>query len=65
MVKRLLLYSFIIVVFSVQGVYLYFRGAHDGVIAYKQSKQFYMTLESEYKFGFLDGVMEARKHGYK
>lgn len=40
--------------------YVYQKGAEDGVVRYKRSKQFEMTLQSMYRFGLLD--CEEDKH---
>lgn len=34
--------------------YVYQKGAEDGVVRYKRSKQFEMTLQSMYRFGLAD-----------
>lgn len=43
------------------GFYMYIRGGIDGIIVYKHSKNFYLTLESMYRFGFIDGAASCGK----
>lgn len=54
--RRFALYLFILMVFSTSGAYLYYRGSLDGIQTYKQSKNMELTLESAYRYGFLDGL---------
>lgn len=39
-------------------IYVYIRGGKDMITHYKHSKQFYMTLESMYRFGVMDGCTD-------
>lgn len=50
----LTMYSFIL------GSYLYYRGSKDGVTKYKHSKNMALTLESQYRFGFNDGLASRK-----
>lgn len=37
--------------------YMYNKGCGDGVARYRKSRQFEMTLESQYRFGWNDGFV--------
>ena len=40
--------------------YTYSRGLEDGVVRYKRSRQFMLTLQSMYRFGVADGCTDDR-----
>jgi hypothetical protein len=61
--KRTVAYLWIVLIFSVVGTYLYYRGAYDGIKNYKRSKQMYLALKSSYHFGYIDGS-EHRKEDF-
>lgn len=53
--KTLFAYFYVFLVFLLVGSYLFCKGEVVGVEKYKHSKNFQMTLESAYRFGYLDG----------
>lgn len=61
-IEKLFVYS-ALALFIVIGQYVTFvRGQQIGKEHYRQSKSFYMTLESQYRFGYQDGYSDGKNN---
>lgn len=53
-------YLYIFLVFLTMGFYLFRKGEVTGVVKYKRSKNFQMTLDAAYRYGYDDGSKDIR-----